>query len=87
MAALPEEGLVEIIWEDVNGRITSTVVNGTQFEAVTSHVHRASAAAVVSPTTDERHPLFTAVLPDSDGVLRARWQTDPTPSDRDWAFL
>jgi small subunit ribosomal protein S1 len=32
-------------------------------------------------------PLFTAVLPDSDGVLRARWQTEPTPSDRDWAFL
>ncbi|MFJ9025375.1 S1 RNA-binding domain-containing protein [Streptomyces sp. NPDC102259] len=32
-------------------------------------------------------PLFTAVLPDSDGVLRARWQTEPTPGDRDWAFL
>ncbi|WP_055601001.1 S1 RNA-binding domain-containing protein [Streptomyces aureus] len=35
----------------------------------------------------ERHPLFTAVLPDSDGVLRAGWRTEPTPSDRDWAFL
>ncbi|WP_329016494.1 S1 RNA-binding domain-containing protein [Streptomyces sp. NBC_01601] len=34
-----------------------------------------------------RRPLFTAVLPDSDGVLRARWRTDQTPSDRDWAFL
>ncbi|MGW1563390.1 S1 RNA-binding domain-containing protein [Streptomyces sp. NPDC002144] len=87
MAALPGEGLVEIIWADVDGRITSTVVDETQFEAVTSHVHRASAAAVVSLTADERRPLFTAVLPDSDGVLRARWQTDPTPSDRDWAFL
>jgi predicted RNA-binding protein with RPS1 domain len=86
MAALPEEGLVEIIWEE-DGRITSTVVDETQFEAVTSQFTRASAAGVVSLTTDERHPLFTAVLPDSDGILRARWQTDPTPSDRDWAFL
>ena len=34
-----------------------------------------------------RHPLFTAVLPDSDGILRARWRTEPTPSDHDWAFL
>lgn len=32
-------------------------------------------------------PLCTAVLPDSDGVLRARRQTEPTPGDRDWAFL
>ncbi|MER6290618.1 S1 RNA-binding domain-containing protein [Streptomyces sviceus] len=87
MAALPEEGLVEIVWEDEAGRITSTVVDETQFEAVSSQITRASAVGVVSLTTDEPHPLFTAVLPDSDGVLRARWQTDPTPSDRDWAFL
>ncbi|WP_405477480.1 S1 RNA-binding domain-containing protein [Streptomyces canus] len=75
------------IWEDEDGRITGTVVDETQFEAVTSQMTRASAAGVVSLTTDERHPLFTAVLPDRDGVLRARWQTDPTPSDRYWAFL
>ncbi|MFE2144825.1 S1 RNA-binding domain-containing protein [Streptomyces sp. NPDC059456] len=30
---------------------------------------------------------MTAVLPDEDGVLRARWQTEPTADDRDWAFL
>ncbi|GAA3796345.1 S1 RNA-binding domain-containing protein [Streptomyces chiangmaiensis] len=87
VASLPDEGLVEIIWEDKNGRITSTVVDETQFEAVTSQLASACAAGVVSLATDERHPLFTAVLPDSDGVLRARWQTEPTPSDRDWAFL
>ncbi|MFE3555023.1 S1 RNA-binding domain-containing protein [Streptomyces sp. NPDC059193] len=39
------------------------------------------------PSTEEPDPLFTAVLPDSDGVLRARWRTEPTQSDRDWAFL
>ncbi|MGY2032213.1 S1 RNA-binding domain-containing protein [Nocardia gipuzkoensis] len=32
-------------------------------------------------------PLFTAVLPDIDGILRARWRTEPTPSDHDWALL
>lgn len=34
---------------------------------------------------DRRHPLFTAVLPDEDGVLRARWCTEPTPADLAWA--
>ena len=87
MAALPEEGLVEVLWEDGDGRITSTVVDETQFEAVTSRIAGACAAGVVSLDTAERLPLYTAVLPDSDGVLRARWQTEPTPSDRDWAFL
>ncbi|MET9462484.1 S1 RNA-binding domain-containing protein [Streptomyces canus] len=87
MAALPDEGLVEVIWEDEDGRITSTVVDETQFEAVTSQLASARAAGVVSMYAGEGLPLFTAVLPDSDGVLRARWQTEPTPSDRDWAFL
>ncbi|MFD7491151.1 S1 RNA-binding domain-containing protein [Streptomyces sp. NPDC059832] len=87
VASLPDEGLVEIIWEDEDGQITSTVADDTQFDAATSQLTSASSAGVVSLTTDEHHPLFTAVLPDSDGVLRARWQTEPTPSDRDWAFL
>lgn len=87
VAALPDEGLVEVVWEDKDGQITSTVVDETQFEAVTSQLADAHAAAVVSMYAGEDLPLFTAVLPDSDGVLRARWQTEPTPSDRDWAFL
>ncbi|MFE1413418.1 S1 RNA-binding domain-containing protein [Streptomyces sp. NPDC058746] len=87
MAALPDEGLVEVVWEDKDGQITSTVVDETQFEAVTSQLAGARAAGVVSMYAGEDLPLFTAVLPDSDGVLRARWQTEPTPSDRDWAFL
>ncbi|WAU82128.1 S1 RNA-binding domain-containing protein [Streptomyces sp. Qhu-G9] len=87
VAALPDEGLVEIVWEDEDGQITSTVVDETQFEAVTSQLASARAAGVVSMYAGEDLPLYTAVLPDSDGVLRARWQTEPTPSDRDWAFL
>ncbi|WP_225995170.1 S1 RNA-binding domain-containing protein [Streptomyces arboris] len=87
VAALPDEDLVEIVWEDEDGQITSTVVDETQFAAVTSQLAGARAAGVVSMYAGEDLPLFTAVLPDSDGVLRARWQTEPTPGDRDWAFL
>jgi small subunit ribosomal protein S1 len=42
---------------------------------------------LLSVNADERVPLFTAVMPDDDGVVRARWRTEPTPSDRNWAFL
>ncbi|MET8411792.1 S1 RNA-binding domain-containing protein [Streptomyces sp. NPDC005195] len=87
VAALPDEGLVELVWEDESGPITSAVADETQFAAVASQLAAASAAAVLPMHADARQPLFTAVLPDSDGVLCARWQTEPTPSDRDWAFL
>ncbi|WP_256967536.1 S1 RNA-binding domain-containing protein [Streptomyces sp. CS057] len=87
VAALPDEGLVEIVWEDGDGQITSTVVDETQFAAVTSRLAGARAAGAVSVYAGEDLPLFTAVLPDRDGVLRARWHTEPTPADRDWAFL
>ncbi|MCU1686416.1 MAG: hypothetical protein JWQ81_7155 [Amycolatopsis sp.] len=30
---------------------------------------------------------FTAALPDADGVLRARWRTEPAASDLRWTFL
>ncbi|MFF0451377.1 hypothetical protein ACFYT4_34280 [Streptomyces sp. NPDC004609] len=87
VASLPDPCLVRIIREDEHGRITSTVVDETPFEAAAFRITGAWPAGVVSLDTDERHPLFTAVLPDNDGVLRARRQTEPTPSDRGWAFL
>lgn len=87
LAALPDEGLVEILWEDHDGRITSADADETRFADVTARLAGARAAAVLSLYADERCPLFTAVLPDRDGVLRARWRTEPTPGDRDWAFL
>ncbi|MFC7221061.1 S1 RNA-binding domain-containing protein [Streptomyces polyrhachis] len=87
VASMPDEGLVEILREDEDGRITSTVVDETEFEAVISQLAGARAVGVISMYAGEDLPLFTAVLPDSDGVLRARWQTEPTPSDRNWAFL
>lgn len=87
MAALTDEGLVEILWEDDDAGITSAVVDGIQCDAVTTQLTGARAAAVLPLTADERQPLFTAVLPDSDGILRARWQTETTPGDRNWALL
>ncbi|MEY9969347.1 small subunit ribosomal protein S1 [Streptacidiphilus sp. MAP12-16] len=87
LAALPDEGLVEFVWEDEDGQITSIVADETQFAELAGQITGARAAAVLPVYVDERHPLFTAVLPDDDGVLRARWRTEPTSSDRDWAFL
>lgn len=87
LASLPEEGLVEVVREDDEGRVTGVVADAGEPAALASLVAGARAATVLSMYADERHPLFTAVLPDSDGVLRARWRTEPTRGDRDWAFL
>jgi small subunit ribosomal protein S1 len=87
LADLPDEGLAEFVWENEDDRITSSVADETQFAELAAQISGARAAAVLPVYVDERHPLFTAVLPDDDGVLRARWRTEPTSSDRDWAFL
>ncbi|WAZ26283.1 S1 RNA-binding domain-containing protein [Streptomyces cinnabarinus] len=87
LAALPHDGSVEFVWEDGDGVITSTVADETDYAALAARVAGARAAAALPLALDSRHPLFTAVLPDSDGVLRARWRTEQTPSDRSWAFL
>ncbi|MFC8077968.1 S1 RNA-binding domain-containing protein [Streptomyces sp. NPDC057307] len=87
LATLPEEGLVEVVWEDDEGRVSGVVADVGESAEPAALVAGARAAAVLPMYADERRPLFTAVLPDSDGVLRARWRTEPTRSDRDWAFL
>ncbi|WP_406335716.1 S1 RNA-binding domain-containing protein [Streptomyces sp. NBC_00203] len=87
LASLPDEGSVELVWEDQNGSVTSTIADHSQYQELAAQTEGARAAAALSLYVAERHPLLTAVLPDSDGVLRARWRTEPTPSDRNWAFL
>ncbi|MGW4820339.1 S1 RNA-binding domain-containing protein [Streptomyces sp. NPDC004227] len=87
LATLPAEGPVELVWEDGSGAITSTIVDETEYPALAAHMTGARAAAALPLDVGSRQPLFTTVLPDSDGVLRARWRTEQTPSDRDWAFL
>ncbi|WBP91114.1 S1 domain-containing protein [Kitasatospora cathayae] len=87
LTGLPEEGLVEFVREGHDGRIISEVDDPEEFRSRAAELSQARAAAVLSVYTGERSPLFTAVLPDPDGVLRARWRTEPTPADRDWSFL
>ncbi|MCD0446396.1 S1 RNA-binding domain-containing protein [Glycomyces sp. A-F 0318] len=83
---LPEAGVAELVWEDHHGRLTSAFADDTAFPELAATIRNARAAAVWFDGS-ERRPLFTAVLPDRDGVLRARWRTEPTASDRRWAVL
>ncbi|MEU3615302.1 RNA-binding protein [Streptomyces sp. NPDC006872] len=87
LATLPEKGPVELVWEDGNGVITSTIADESEYRAPAARIAGARAAAALPLDVDSRHPLFTAVMTDSDGVLRARWRTEPTLSDLNWAFL
>ncbi|GAA3377029.1 hypothetical protein GCM10020367_51060 [Streptomyces sannanensis] len=87
LASLPDEGPVEFVWEDENGAVSSTMADESEYRELAAQVAGARAAKALPLALNERDPLFTAVLPDSDGVLRARWRTEPTPSDRDWAFV
>lgn len=47
---------------------------------------RSTWGGTTTSTAGERVPLCTAVMTDDDGVLCARWRTESTPSDRDWAL-
>ncbi len=87
IGALPADGLVECVWQDEDGRVHSAVADEDGFAELAARLSDAEAAALLSVYADERAPLFTAVMPDDDGVVRARWQTEPAPSDRNWAFL
>ncbi|OII63860.1 RNA-binding protein [Streptomyces sp. CC53] len=87
LGALPSEGLVECVWQGQDGRLHDATVDEDEFPELTARISGARAAALLPAYADERVPLFTAVMPDSDGVVRARWRTDPTPSDRNWAYL
>jgi small subunit ribosomal protein S1 len=85
--SVPNEGLIELVWEDNTGKISSVIADEDQYGELTGLLGDARAAAALPMTVDDRHPLLAAVLPDSDGVLRARWRTDPTPSDTRWRIL
>lgn len=87
VAALPDAGLSEGVWQDPDGRIHSAVFTEEDVAEVTARMSGAVAACLLPMDADERAPLFTAVMPDEDGVIRARWDTAPTPDDRTWAFL
>lgn len=55
------------------GRIHSAVADENDFPELAARISGADAAALLPVYADERVPLLTAVIPDSDGVVRARW--------------
>lgn len=73
LAALPEKGTVEFVWETQDGKINHALVDDTEYQQLAALVADGRAACALSLDLDERHPLLCAALPDSDGVLRARW--------------
>ncbi|WP_371587051.1 RNA-binding protein [Streptomyces virginiae] len=73
LAALPEDGSVEFVREAQDGTIAHVFADSADYQELAFLVADATAARALSAYVDERHPLACAALPDSDGVLRARW--------------
>ncbi|MFW5418247.1 RNA-binding protein [Nocardiopsis sp. CNT-189] len=83
LVGLPREDPVELLWADAEGAVRAAEVEeGTGPEQAAALVRGARAAALLPVYLDDRAPLLTAVLPDPDGVLRARWRTAPAATDR-----
>lgn len=59
--------------------LSTDIADEDELPELTARVSSARAAALLSVYAGERVPLCTAVMPDNDGVLRARWRTEPTP--------
>ncbi|WP_432154720.1 RNA-binding protein [Streptomyces tricolor] len=73
LSALPEDGSVEFVWEAQDGTIRHAIVDDTDYQELAALVAGARAACALPLYADESHPLFRAVSPDGDGVVRARW--------------
>ncbi|MGW4381318.1 S1 RNA-binding domain-containing protein [Kitasatospora sp. NPDC004531] len=87
LASLPEDDTREFVWEDASGTVRSVTVHDDEHAELAARVAGARAACALPTTVDERRPLLSGVLPDPDGVLRARWRTTWSPCDETWAFL
>lgn len=72
LRTLDDCGLVTIVWEDREGRVTDFWAEGEDRPAIAVRLAKAKSALVISGYEDEYHPLLTAVLPDDDGVVRVR---------------
>lgn len=73
LAALPTQDTVEFVWETKDGAIHSLMVDEAEYAELAALVADARSACALPPAADEHPPLLQAALPDSDGVLRARW--------------
>ena len=81
LSGLPREDPAELVWADAEGVVRAAdIEEGTGPEQAAALAPGARAAVLLPVYLDDRAPLLTAVLPDPDGVLRARWRTDPVPA-------
>ncbi|MFJ5231361.1 RNA-binding protein [Kitasatospora sp. NPDC088391] len=87
LRALPADELVELLVDPPDGRITAALAGAAEHLAALAALPVGSRAALLPLALDERRPLLTAVLPDPDGVLRARWRPEPGTDDAHWARL
>ncbi|MGW5639566.1 RNA-binding protein [Streptomyces sp. NPDC003832] len=87
LEGLPADGgLVEGVWQDHDGTLHSGIADEDEYPELIARISGARAAALLSAYVGVHMPLCTAVMPDDDGVLRARWRNEPTPDDLDWAL-
>jgi small subunit ribosomal protein S1 len=77
LATLPTDHLVTLVWEDQDGRLHSTVTD----EAAPAILGDARVAMALSCISGEQPPLLAVILPDSDAILRARWDTERDQDD------
>lgn len=76
LAGLAPDDLIEVVWQNSDGRITSRLVGEGGYADLPALLAGPRAALIVSHVLDQRHPLLAGVLPDADGVLRARWSAE-----------
>ncbi|WP_190047334.1 RNA-binding protein [Streptomyces galilaeus] len=82
LASFPADGLIEGVWQDKDGRLHTAICDEEEFPELASRISAASAAVLISAYEGEDLPLYTAVMPDNDGVVRARWRPAPAAGDQ-----
>ncbi|OEV37774.1 hypothetical protein HS99_0024585 [Kitasatospora aureofaciens] len=88
--AMSRPGRLELlVVQQPDGRIYTRIADPWMASRTDAYGYsrRSDLLALVPLLPAERNPLMAAVLPDEDGVLRARWRTNPTRADRRRNFL
>ncbi len=73
LAALPEEGTVEFVWEAQDGSDQPRGRRRHPISGARCPGGRCESGLRPARVPRRCHLLLCAILPDSDGVLRARW--------------
>ena len=76
-----------VVWEAPDGQVLDAECDASNSVMIAREVRNSRGAMVRILDANHAEPLFTAVMPDGDGVLRARWRTEPSASDRRWSAM